>query len=526
MSNKVYLLLFLLQYSIIAHGQTFFSIIPELESIEGQGSCRILFPSDSNFIIFGHRYDTSYDGSNAKPWFGQFTLDGQMEVQYSLRDESYESTFNASRLNFAKKKNIVWFGYSGRFINSNSTPYIYKFNIQTGEIISSKLLPNLEYPNSNISPDKIIFHADTISLLSYQQDLDSTRLYITELDTLFNIIREFRIESAARKHFPKYFSRNTDGSYLLISDSKRPIPDNLNSNNISFMHIAANGKIIDFNWSPASIPISNGLVQAKNVIKNGNGDWIILGHHIIFHTDSCLFCAIQIPYILSVTKTFDTLLWQTRFYDIPYLAAPHFDVFAITQVSDGYVGAGELQGNLLEYPPSGILFKTNLNGDSLWMKHYIPLGWNKNRVGIAKFFDIKTSSSNNIIVAGEVSDDSLDILLPWILHLDKDGCLVPGCNLINSSEEDVQANIKEDHFGIFPNPAAEEIYLLSRKSSSEEILVQLVSNAGTIMKKTLFVPEKGFQYTLPLDKIHPGMYHLIFTDQKTMQSESHTFVKQ
>lgn len=526
MNNKVYILFFLLQYSIIAHGQTFFNIIPLLESIEGQGTCRVLFPTDSNFIVFGHRYDTSYGGSNAKPWFGKFKFDGQLASQYSLKDESYESTFNASRLAFAKKNNIEWFGYSGRFINSNSTPYIYNFNIQNGKIISSKLLFNLEYPNSDIAPDKIIFHADTISLLSYQQDLDSTRLYITELDTSFNIIREFRVESAARKHFPKFFSRNNDGSYILISDSKRPIQDNLNSNNFSYMHIASNGKIIEFKWSPASIPISNGLVEAKNIIKNENGDWIILGHHIIYHTDSCLFCAITIPYILSVTSTFDTLLWETRFYDIPYLAAPHFDVFAITQVSDGYVGAGELQGNLVANPPSGILFKTNLNGDSLWMKHYIPLGWNNSRAVAAKFLDIKTTSLDNIIAVGSVSDDSLEILLPWILHLDKDGCLVPGCNLINNLEESIQYKNNEDRFRIFPNPTAEDIYLLSKMSSSENILIQLVSNAGTIIKKTLFVPEKGFQYTLPLDNIPPGMYHLIFTDQQTMQSESHTIIKQ
>jgi hypothetical protein len=190
------------------------------------------------------------------------------------------------------------------------------------------------------------------------------------------------------------------------------------------------------------------------------------------------------------------------------------------------VGSGELQGNLIEYPPSGILFKAALNGDSLWMKHYIPLGWNKNRVRIGKFFDVKTTPGGTIIAVGEVYDDSLKILLPWIVQLDEDGCLVPGCNLINALEDDAQSNVREERFSIFPNPAAEEIYLLSKMTSNYQIAIQLISNTGTFIQKTLFVPEKGFQYTLPLDNILPGMYYLIFTDYQTNQSESHSFIKQ
>jgi type IX secretion system substrate protein len=525
MSNKIHLVLLLWQFVLIAHGQSYFNIIPELESIEGQGSCRVLFPRDSDFLVFGHRYDTSYEGSNAKPWYGGFTYESEMESQFSLRDETYENSFHASFLTFAQKDSQIWYGYSGRFINSNLTPYLYKLNIDSGEIVSSKLLPNKDYPNEGMAPVRIILNDNIISLLSYQQDSDSTRLYITELDTNFNLIREFRVEAAARKQFPKYFSRNNDGSYLLVLDSKRLIVDNFSTNNSSYMHIANDGSILNFKWSPSTFPLSNGLVQAKNVIRNENGDWIILSHHLIYHPDSCLFCAEQIPYIVSASPNFETVNWETRFLDIPKRIGPHNEVYTITLLADGYIGAGQFrQLDLIGYPSSGILFKAGLNGDSLWMKHYIPLGWQNERVNFAKFFDVKTTPTGSVIAAGEVSDDSLGVLLPWILHLDKDGCLVPGCNLVNTFEAESD-EFSLDKFNIYPNPATTDIYLLSKIGSTHQITTQLVSNSGEIIKQTAFTPEKGYQYTLPIDDLPSGMYHIIFTDPETTRSESHSFFK-
>lgn len=523
-SNRLFTFLFFWHVILVAHGQSFFNIIPELESIKGLGSCRVLYTLDSSFLAFGHRYDTSYGGSDAKPWFGQFFYSGEVNQLFSLKDETYESPFNSSRLSFVRKNNKEWYGYSGRFINGKSTPYIYNLNIESGDILYSKLIPNIDYPTGKMAPARIFYDTDTISLLSYHQDSDSTRLYITELDTLFNVIREFRVESTAHKQFPKYFHRRNDGTYYFILDSTRPAMDNLNEYNSSYLNTTQDGKVIDFKWSPSTIPINNGLGQAKNVIRNENEDWIILGHHMISHPDSCLFCTIQIPYIIAVSADFDSLLWETRFYDIPYFAAPYFNVFALTQVSDGYIGAGELQGNLMEYPPSGVLFKAGLNGDSLWMKHYIPLGWNQDRVRVGKFFDVKTTPAGTIIAAGEVFDDSLRVLFPWLLHLDKDGCLVPGCNLTSSIEEEIETGDAKNNFSIYPNPAGEHIYLLSHISNSDPYMLSLVSSSGSVIKQTTLHAERGYQYTISLENIPAGTYHMILSDRKG-SVESHTVIK-
>jgi hypothetical protein len=511
--------------SLVAHGQSFFNIIPELESIEGQGSCRILFPDFTDFLVFGHKYDTSYAGSNTKPWFARITYDGEIQEQYPLKDESYDAPFNTSFLSFAEIDSDFWYGYLGRFVNGKSVPYVYKFSIQSGEIVSSKLLPNLEFPSSAIIPVRIIFENSKLILLSYLSESDSTKIFITEVDTSYNLLSEVKIVPTTRKQIPKFIGVQNDGSYFLVLDSYRNEQDNKNQYNTSLMLVSSIGLVDLFRWAPTSLPLSNLLVQAKNVIQNSNGDWVVVGHHLKYYPDSCFNCAVQIPYIFSATPDFDSLLWETRFFDIPFIIGPYYDVFSVTQVADGYIGAGELQGSLEGHPPSGTLFKAGLNGDSIWMKHYIPLNWNAERVKVAKFFDVKTTPDGNIIAVGEVYDDSLKGLFPWILHLDKDGCLVPGCDMISGAESLNHSNAEANRFDVYPNPASDQLYLLSRTSASEPYILQLVAQNGEILRQTKLWAEKEYQYSLSMDQLPAGSYYLVLKSPTGNYSEQHLVIK-
>lgn len=522
MSIKAFIYIFLWHSCFIANGQSFFNIIPEIESIEGQGSCLAIYNLDNEFLIFGNRYDTSYIGTNAKPWLGRMNYHGELLEQFSLRDFNYLDNFNVARQTYAKFHNNHWYGYSGRFIDSHSTPYIFLLNVLTGEIENSRLLPNMDYPMGKMAPTKMFYKDNKLSLLSYQQDADSTRLYITELDTNLNYLREFRVSSTSRKQFPDYFIREKDGTYTIILDSY------VSSNegyNLSFLHVSSNGAIIDFRWSPSDHQMSNLLTYAKNVIKDNEGNWILLAHQLINYPDSCLNCAVQIPYISSVTANFDSILWVTRFFDIPHIVGPNYHVYALTQVEDGYIGAGELLKNLNGHPISGTLFKAGLNGDSLWMKHYIPLNWENSRVRVARLYDIKTTPEGTIIAAGEVYDDSLKGLFPWILHLDSDGCLVPGCNTVSSVTTPSETSWTDSKFVMYPNPVSDMLYILSRVTSAEPYLISLVKPDGTVSRSTQFLVNEGSQYTLPLENMPVGSYFIVISDPKTGFVETHNIVK-
>ena len=196
----------------------------------------------------------------------------------------------------------------------------------------------------------------------------------------------------------------------------------------------------------------------------------------------------------------------------------------MTKVSDGFVVAGDhLAFDSSLFPPSGVLFKASLQGDSLWMKHYIPLNWEGDRIAWVNFNDVKTTPEGNLVVAGSIADREVQIVRPWILHLDSDGCLVPNCNTVGTKNDEEKAN---KQFILYPNPVNHELYLLSSISLNEVIEINIINNNGTILKSTTILPQLGYQYILPLSELSPGTYHLIFCRDNKGILESHSFVKQ
>ncbi|MFZ1677953.1 MAG: T9SS type A sorting domain-containing protein, partial [Saprospiraceae bacterium] len=147
------------------------------------------------------------------------------------------------------------------------------------------------------------------------------------------------------------------------------------------------------------------------------------------------------------------------------------------------------------------------------------------RVVWTSLVDIKTTPFGSIIAAGEISDRDLEIIRPWILHLDKDGCLVPGCNLVSTDDEN-KGETKTDAFKIYPNPASKEIYLLSTRTFTEFVNIRIVSNSGIVIKERKFFPQAGYQYSLPIDELTPDIYYLILSADNGNHTESHKFVKQ
>ena len=504
-------------------GQSFFDIIPNLQSVEMQGGCRVLYALDSNFVVFGHRYDTSYAGSNAKPWMGTFDYDGQMTALHSLRDTTYETPFNISFLQFAQKSPEKWLGYSARFINSISTPYLYELDMRSGKITSAVLLPNKSLPGEIFGPCNIYYSNNRISLLSYNQDPDSVRLFITELDTNFNFLREFRVQPGARKQFPKFFERQPDGTYIMIADSRRTINDNYNLFDAMLMHIDSNGYNITSRWSPSLVPVSNTLTAAKCILRGRDGNWVLLGHHILY-PDSCPNCQIITPFKYSVSPNFDTLLWQINFRDIPIETEVLYHELGLTEVSDGFVGCGTFfHGNIDWRPSSGRIYKTSLNGDSLWTRNIIPIGWEEDRVVFADFYDVKETPFGTLVVAGHVVDRELEITRPWILHLDKNGCLVPGCHIVGT--HDPSSGPYDAPFGMYPNPFSKEIYILSRIDSQDDHLIRLFSNYGAELRRGIFQPLLSAQYILTTENLVPGTYYLSITNQRTGHTVTFPVIK-
>ncbi|MBL0008651.1 MAG: T9SS type A sorting domain-containing protein [Saprospiraceae bacterium] len=279
----------------------------------------------------------------------------------------------------------------------------------------------------------------------------------------------------------------------------------------------------EFKWSPSEVPLNLVVGDTRTILEDTDGNWIIAGQY--YDERPCQNCYQHIPYIFSATQDFDSLIWQTRFYDLPNQNQTQYLLHSMTKVDDGFVVAADhLASDESPFPPSGVLFKASLDGDSLWMKHYIPLNWDEERVAWVNFNDVKTTPNGDLIVAGTLGDIELQTIRPWILHLDSNGCLVPGCNIVNTNEE--VWGTKNKKFSIYPNPASEELYLLSSITSTEVLDLEIITNEGVVLRSTAITPQSSNQYILPLSQLTPGVYHLLIKCGKKSVIESHSFIKQ
>jgi len=523
MNRKLILLITLLKYFDL-EGQVNFNILPDVGGIGGQAMSFIAIPDTNSIKIIGHRFDTILPGSNDKPWLGEFDYSGNIIDIVSFLDSQYTKPFNVFNNPLAHKEDDIYYYYARRHVQGTYfTPYLIEFDLSSGEVLRSKLIeynkdPTLPYSGTMIRYEK---KSNTIVLLNVLHQNDSLVTYITLLDTLFNIKKVVKVNETHTDNFPFWCKANTDSTFIIIGDGLFGEDPLTKYSQIYFTESNVNGQVVQFKLLPTSINLGFGLPTARTILQLKNGDLVISGLYYDDRSNVCSNCFQLIPYIVAVSSEFDSLRWQTKFYDIPYSNSEQYFLHSMTLVDDGVIVAGDFLAST-SMQKSGVLFKASLGGDSLWMKHFIPLDWDSSRVAWVNFNDVQVSPYGTVIVSGAIGDLEEQNVRPWILQLDKDGCLVPGCNLV-STEDQSTSGIKKVNFKICPNPVSEHLYLFSTITSTDPVNIQVISNVGSVIKTRQFYPVTGSQYILSCDGLNAGIYHLVLTCSKTNQVESHAF---
>ncbi len=230
------------------------------------------------------------------------------------------------------------------------------------------------------------------------------------------------------------------------------------------------------------------------------------------------------PTSLKFSPEFDSLIWKRSMYEKPVdVKLMNSWIYYADKMKDGsgYITAGDQYdqrvGGRENY---AVLYKVSENGDSLWTRKYIPLGWTKERTAGTRMSQVKVSDYNTIIMGGIAGDrDQNYAVRAWLLHLDSDGCLVPGCNTVISTNDIISK--KEKAFVAYPNPSSSgKIYLLSRISSNEKYNLSLLNLQGIEIYKSEFLPMEGAQYFIDIpEKINPGEYILQIKNKSNVQIE-------
>jgi hypothetical protein len=509
----------------ILSAQDPFSSIPDVGGIGGQATSFVVVPISDSIIVLGHRYDTIIPGYNAIPWIGKFSYSGDLASVKQLVDIKNEVPFNVFNCPLAKKSDDIYYYYAridtgGMYYN----PYLIELNIRTGDILNSSIIGYKDDPDLPFLGTSIIYNGNIIYLLNYLTKSDSVLTVVTLVDTNFNLVKVINVKEVLNaRNYGSYIALNSDSTISIIGFTKMetgPYKDNFH---FYFNKIDFNGHSIDYNLAPTFIPLKLGLAHTNTIYEDIMGNWIISGLYDEDKSDSCFNCRQLIPYTFKANSNFSQLYWQTRFYDIASQNSPHYYLHSIAMVGDGYITSSDfIKYDGSPFPESGVLFKVSLDGDSLWMKHYIPVSWDSSRVAWVQFNDIKTTPYNTIVVAGSIGDNYDQKVKPWIMQLDADGCSIPGCNTVGI--EDDYKVINDAYFNVISNPVFDNLLIQSLLTYTTRVKIQIATIDGKIIKSTEILANDGYQYILPIDDIPSGLYILVFSC-KTFR-ECHKIIKQ
>ncbi|MDQ3141652.1 MAG: T9SS type A sorting domain-containing protein [Bacteroidota bacterium] len=278
--------------------------------------------------------------------------------------------------------------------------------------------------------------------------------------------------------------------------------------NLVYMKLDSNMKILKRVDYTGNFNIFMSTAEIYTVIRNPDRSFVVTAYDWVRFPNDFY----GIPYTIKFSPEFDTVIWKTRMYgtfEEPKIQRRWINYCDKMKDNSGYVVCGDQSdqrvGGTQKY---GIIYKVSEKGDSLWLKKYLPLSWNEERASGMSFYQIKCTDYNTMVVGGVVGDNMDQVIKGWLLHLDSDGCLVPGCNgTVNTGSE-----INEDQvFKIFPNPVRnDKIYLLCNKNiPSSEFKIRLMSLEGKVLKESKFYYEAGLQIILDIPRhIVEGQYIL------------------
>jgi hypothetical protein len=183
------------------------------------------------------------------------------------------------------------------------------------------------------------------------------------------------------------------------------------------------------------------------------------------------------------------LEWSVEFHE-PIQTMFGNELKKIVKASDhsGYVIAGHARMAVSYNPPVadnvGWLLKVSLDGDSLWSRklRFFDEGVDDESQEI---FDLKEMPGGGYLMGGQTiygNEPTGPIQRGWLLRVDEEGCLVPGCHLVNTEEEAAAPALS---LHLYPNPAQEYLYVLLRDAGIARrrgAALQLLDLQGRILQ--------------------------------------------
>lgn len=518
--------------TVFSQGLDFFSILPRVGAVNGESVFNGIDADSSYIYVMGSmvtKVDTVTGRRNAGYMSWVFDYSGRLISENMMYDSSLEKVvkwgdvFSLHR----NKAGVYDFNFYDPTTSTNPKGYqrIGRVDMHSGKILKQGKIP-VPYPDTNdlvnAIMNEITWVRDTLVSTLLVGGSRFEEPYIFEMDSNFNSIKLIKLHETRpdTNENPCWITKDNKGNYEVIYNvvyRKNFIPTHFVA--LVYKKYDSNGKLIK----------SKRLdTQGKNIFINGAFYYNVkrddLGNFMIFASEfDPVTAEILVPIALYTSPEFDTLYKLQPMYQYPKLSKQnlHHWTFYLDMLGDdrGYVASSRILNFSPPYESYGALYKISEDGDSLWHRKYQPLSWDSTRAGWIKFTQVKETPYQSLVISAMVSDRSDNLVKSWLLHLDSEGCLVPGCDKIVSNIDIHSGN--EKAFAIYPNPSvSSHLYLLSRIGDHSIVTLELFNLSGKVLHTSHFNPQHGTQYFIEIPTDLPnGEYILKIHGKEFQQAE-------
>ncbi len=265
-------------------------------------------------------------------------------------------------------------------------------------------------------------------------------------------------------------------------------------------------------WLQRTDPSGNVITEELWPITQLGG-----GPHLSVLANGNLLIASNIPfapnylqdvfYLAEVHPSDLSIVWEET-----YTTPARFQVlFAAKEVPNGDLiacGVSEESGYM-----QGVLLRTTADGDSLWMRKYCYQDSIYTQ-GTGQFYDVLPTPDGGFIATGPTyryqpvqpnfppgySQDA------WVVKVDADGCIVPGCNSVGIAE---QATNLLGALSIYPNPAHGQCTVqlsLPPSVGNGPFALTLVASDGRVVRQERIAGNGA--HGLALEGLAAGIYYV------------------
>lgn len=264
---------------------------------------------------------------------------------------------------------------------------------------------------------------------------------------------------------------------------------------------------------------------ANDLIKTKDGGWVVAsawGYEVFINVISTQALYNGYVYKLDSARNF---IWGQE-YDSDGNGTSSFSKIIELEDSSliafGSVERLHPQPNPTHFIIHGRVAKLSAQGDSLWSREYEYLNTSNARHNI---YDVEQTHDGGFLIAGQCSGTGGGVYQQgWLLKLDGEGCLVPGCHLpLGVLPLGTAPTIK---LSLYPNPTSDylNIYYQNRVQKSD-LTFSVVDAMGRVLDTytTADISEKT--YIFPVQDLVAGVYFLEVRQDGDLL-ETKQFVKQ